>query len=159
MHASTSPVATTPAAPRPASRRLRDPRLWLVLYALVLGVIAFWPVPVDRGAEGLLKEISSGIPWLSYAVIEATANVLLFVPLGILLARVLPRRRWLVVPIAFVATMTIEFSQALLLSERTPSVGDVIANVTGAVIGLAIVIAVSGRTGPGSVRPARSWRG
>jgi VanZ family protein len=140
----TASTALPPSAIR--SRRSLLIRFGLVLYGVVLAAIAFWPVPVDSGATGLLKAISAAIPWLSYDVIEVTANILLFVPFGILLALVLPRRRWAVLPIAFAATLLIEFSQALFLSERTPSIRDVVANLIGAAIGLAIVLLVERRS-------------
>jgi len=134
---------TTPsaAAPAPVARTgWRDPRRWLAIYAIALAAVAFWPVPVDSGMGGLLAAISAAVPWLSYAVIEVTANVVLFVPLGTLLAMVLPRRRWLVVPIAAVVTVLIELAQAIFLAQRTPSLRDILANTLGAVIGLAIVV-------------------
>jgi len=106
---------------------------------VLLALIAFWPTPVDRGASGLLEAITRAIPWLTYDVIETTANVALFVPFGVLLALVLPLHRGLVVPIALATTLVIESGQALLLSERTPSLRDIVANVLGAAIGLAIV--------------------
>ncbi|GAA1944316.1 VanZ family protein [Microbacterium deminutum] len=145
MPASSSIADTRPVAPAAPGRILRDPRLWLALYSVVLAAIAFWPVPVDRGSGGMLRAISAAVPWLTYDVIESSANVLLFVPLGILLALVLPRRRWLVVPIALAVTVVIECGQALFLHQRTASVRDVVANLIGAVIGLAIVLARFGR--------------
>lgn len=123
----------------------RDPRWWLLLYSGALALIAFWPTPVDRGAAGLLDAITRAAPWLTYDLIETTANVLLFVPLGILSALVLPRRRALVVPLALLATLAIETGQALLLAQRTPSLRDVVANVLGAAIGLAIVVVAARR--------------
>ena len=111
----------------------------LVVYAVVLMLIAFWPVPVDRGASGFLRSISNAVPWLTYDGIETTANVLLFVPFGVLLALALPVQRGLVVPLALATTLVIESGQALFLAERTPSLRDIVANVLGAAIGLAIV--------------------
>ena len=75
-------------------------------------------------------------------MIETSANVLLFAPLGILLTMVVGHRRWLVVPIALAVTVAIELGQALFLHDRTASVRDVVANLAGAVIGMAIVVAV-----------------
>ena len=144
MQSNTSSVQATAAV----APRWRDPRLWLAVYAVALALIAFWPVPVDSGAGGLLRAISAAVPWLSYDVIEVTANILLFVPLGILLTLVLSRRRrWMVAPIALGVTLLIEVSQALFLAARTPSIRDILANLVGAVIGLAIVIIVERRSG------------
>lgn len=120
---------------------VRSPRILLTAYVVVLTLIAVWPVPVDSGAGGFLRLVSRVIPVLTYARIEFGANILLFVPLGILLALIL-RQRYLIVPIALVATVAIESFQALLLDKRTPSVMDIIANLTGAAIGLLIVVSV-----------------
>ncbi|MGZ0711733.1 VanZ family protein (plasmid) [Coraliomargarita sp. W4R53] len=119
-----------------------DPRVWLSAYALALALIVFWPTPVDRNAAGLLQAISAAIPWLSYSVIEFTANIVLFVPLGALGAMLLPRRPVLVIAIALGVTVIIESVQALLLAQRTPSGLDIVANTFGAVVGLAIVMLV-----------------
>ncbi|MEV4687248.1 VanZ family protein [Microbacterium sp. LWH3-1.2] len=111
----------------------------LVIYGVMLALIAFWPTPVDRGASDFLDAITRAVPWLTYDLIETTANVALFVPFGVLLALVLPLHRGLVVPIALATTLVIESGQALILAERTPSLRDIVANVLGAAIGLAIV--------------------
>ena len=76
--------------------------------------------------------------------IEFGANILLFVPLGVLLALILEQRH-LVVPIAFLTSVTIESLQALMLEKRTPSVMDIIANFAGACLGLVIVAFIEWR--------------
>lgn len=143
-----SPAAVSVMAPsstantarrRTLSASIRDMRLWLGAYAVALAMIAFWPVPVDSGAGPLLRAITAAVPWLTYDLIEFSANVLLFVPLGALLALVIPRRRMLVLPVALFSTIIIEAGQALLLSARTPSLRDIVANFSGAAIGLLIV--------------------
>ena len=90
---------------------------------------------------------------LTYPRIEFSANILLFVPLGVLLMLIL-RRRYLILPIAIVVTVAIECAQGLLLDKRTPSVLDIIANTAGACIGMLIVAVVE------SMRRARArWGG
>ncbi|MEV8268551.1 VanZ family protein [Microbacterium sp. NPDC076911] len=141
--------STLPARVRALVRErrdvIRDPRAWLVAYGVLLALIAFWPTPVDRNAAGLLRTISAAIPWLSYNLIEFTANIALFVPLGALGAMLLTRRPWLVVVVALAVTVVIESVQALLLAQRTPSGLDIIANTLGAAVGLAIVLLVRRR--------------
>ena len=137
---SSAPDATLEPVTVPVTRKRRRPhrdvRLWLlVLYAIALTLIAFWPVPVDRGVDVYLADLTARIPWLTYDAMEVGANVLVFVPLGILLTMVLPFGAWwFVIPIAFVVTVTIEVVQAQFLDDRTFSVRDVIANLTGLVI-------------------------
>ena len=124
-----------------AAQALREPWVWLGGYLAVLTAIAFWPVPVDRGVGPLLEWIAGLIPWLTYDVIEFAANVVLFLPFGALLTLILRRRRW-VLPLALLATVLIEAGQALLLTERTPAISDIVANVLGAAIGMLGVIVV-----------------
>ena len=123
-----------------AARSIRIARLLLAGYVLTLAFIAFWPAPVDSGAGPLLRAITRVVPWLTYSVIEVGANVLLFVPFGILLTMVLARRRMLVLPIALAATILIETAQWLLLADRTPALSDVVANLAGAAVGLIITV-------------------
>lgn len=132
--------------------RMLVPRWILAAYVVVLTLIAFWPVPVDSGAGGLLKAITRVFPILTYARIEFGANILMFVPLGVLLALILSRSRYLVLPIAILVTATIEGVQAIALDRRTPSVLDIVANTVGACLGLLIVALIealrAGRSAP-----------
>lgn len=111
----------------------------LVVYGVSLAVIAFWPTPVDQGAGPLLRALARAVPWLTYDVVEFTANILLFVPLGVLLAVLLGGARVFVVPIAVAASLAIEAGQAVLLPGRTATMRDVVANAAGALVGLALV--------------------
>ena len=120
-------------------------RVGLIFYGITLAMIALWPVPVDSGAARFLGRLIRLVPVLTYPRIEFAANIVLFVPLGLLLMLIL-RERYLILPIAIVVTVAIECSQALLLDKRTPSLLDIIANTTGACLGMLIVAA------------AESWR-
>ncbi|MGB4137026.1 MAG: VanZ family protein [Microbacterium sp.] len=124
-------------APPPASR-WRRVSTWLIAYAVVLALIAFWPQHVDKGVSGILSKIIAHIPLLTYSRLEFAANIALFVPLGWLLTTLLVRHRHLVLPIAFLVTVTIESVQAVLLAGRTPSVYDIIANTAGACVGMVL---------------------
>lgn len=120
----------------------------LAAYLVALAFIAFWPVPVDSGERGnllaLLHRLRGGVfGWIDYAVVETTANVLLFVPFGFL-SGVLggPRRRLLMLAVCVAASILIELGQALLLPARVASVGDVLANALGAVLGALLAVLV-----------------
>lgn len=143
VSADTAPAVAPAARPRRVSVAGTHLVAWLIgAYAVVLALIAFWPVPVDRGASAFIAAITRAFPWATYDLIEFTANILLFVPLGVLGALLLRPRGWLVVPLAFIASVTIEAGQAILLDQRTSSALDVIANTTGAVVGLLVVVLV-----------------
>ena len=128
-------------------------RVVLTLYGISLAMIALWPVPVDQGAAGFLQRVGRVLPMLTYPRIEFSANILLFVPLGVLLMLIL-RRRYLILPIAIAVTVAIECSQALLLDKRTPSALDIIANTAGACLGMLIVAAVESRRARAEERTA-----
>lgn len=123
----------------PAARRAA--RWTLAAYALVLAAALLWPSPIDRPAAGLLRGLivqahRLGADWVSYRGIEWSANVLLFVPLGLLLVLVLPTRRWWLAPaIGLTVSSAAELTQALLLPARVPSLLDVLANTIGTLIG------------------------
>lgn len=111
-------------------------------YVLVLGLIALWPVPVDQAASDLLlrslrKLHRWGVPgWFDYPVLELAANMVLFIPLGALMAWILGRRLWWGgVAVGFTVSVLIELTQLLFLPERFPSLSDVAANTFGAMVG------------------------
>ncbi|MCX2747056.1 VanZ family protein [Arthrobacter sp. MI7-26] len=122
------------------------PRLhrWVLLgYLMILANIAFWPSPVDKPVASDLAALLDflhrhGIPeWLNYGFVEASANVLLFAPAGLLLALTLPRKRWWQL-LALGAAMsgTVELGQLLFLPHRFSSWQDILMNTLGVGIGL-----------------------
>ncbi|HEX5859493.1 MAG TPA: VanZ family protein [Microbacterium sp.] len=132
--------------PAPA-RRIR-PALLLAAYVLALGLIAFSPSPVDRPAAGLLLRFDAWMPG-SHGALEFTANVLLFVPLGVLLALQLPRRAaWVAVVAGTAASVAIEMVQAVLLPERVAAPSDVLANTIGAAAGVLLLGLLRRRRSP-----------
>jgi hypothetical protein len=136
-HGERTPGPVTHAATRAVARVL------LTVYGIGLALIVLWPTPVDANAGRLLRAVGRAIPLLTYPRIEFAANILLFVPLGLLLMLIM-RRRYLILPIAIVVTVTIESVQGLLLDRRTPTMLDIIANTAGACIGMLIVALVEG---------------
>lgn len=115
---------------------------WVAVYGLVLALIAFWPQPVDSGAGRFLRWLFDHVPLLTYERLEFGSNTLLFVPFGVGLGLLMRELRYLIMPLALLASLTIESVQAVLITERTPSVLDIVANVSGACAGLAVVVLV-----------------
>src|SRR5690606_18914651 len=105
--------------------------------------------PIDRFFDVLLLRAASavrshGMLWLTYDHVEFLGNVLLFIPLGLAVTIVLPRvMHWIVPMVALVLSALIEFVQFAALPDRFGGTMDVVANVIGAVIGWATVLAVS----------------
>ena len=122
------------------------------LYIGVLALIAFWPSPVDAGAAATLREMLDtlhlrGVPgWVDYTFVESAANVILFIPFGILAAAYLSERfAWLAAVVGMAASCAIEAGQHIFLPARYATIHDVIANSLGAVLGTLAVYAVRGR--------------
>lgn len=125
-----------------SQRRRRKPLALFMAYAGVLALIAFWPTPVDAGADGFITRVLNalhrwGIPqWFDYNAVEAGSNVALFIPFGLLLASILPMNcKWLAAPAGAFASVLIEIAQSLFRPERYPSIQDVLANSLGAAWG------------------------
>lgn len=114
-----------------------------------MGAVLLWPVPVDRELYGtvlrLLRRLQAhGLPgWVDYRAVEALANVLLYIPLGMLAAALLPLRRWwLAVLMCAALTTGVEGFQDLYLSGRQGDARDVLLNSCGALLGAGAVAAV-----------------
>jgi hypothetical protein len=113
----------------------------LISFCSVIAVITFWPGPPDPVGQDALKNFlaqahANGLPrWFSFGKVEFTANVLMFVPIGMFGALALPSRRWRIVPAAFVASAAIEIAQAVSLPDRVGTPRDVISNSLGAMLG------------------------
>nr|WP_269994475.1 VanZ family protein [Arthrobacter sp. B2a2-09] len=112
-------------------------------YFVVLAFIAFWPTPVDKPAAGDLSVLldllhRNGIPvWINYGFVEASANVLLFAPAGLLLAFTLRRQRWWkLLALGAAVSGTVELGQLLFLPNRFSSPQDILMNTLGVGLGL-----------------------
>jgi len=120
-----------------------------IVYFAVLAGILFWPSPVDRPIDGALMAVIQWLhghglpPWfVGYRKVEFAANILVFVPFGIIFALRLRRNLWwLAVVIAAAASGMVELAQAVFLPERVPSWSDIVANTSGALIGALLVAA------------------
>jgi glycopeptide antibiotics resistance protein len=79
--------------------------------------------------------------WITFARVEAAANVAMFVPMGMFPALLLPRRWWWVgIVVGLAATCGIEWAQATYLSAtRFSDPQDLVMNTLGAAIGAAFV--------------------
>jgi glycopeptide antibiotics resistance protein len=124
----------------------------LLSYLIVLVGTTLWPKPVD--GEGLLAKITSEVliftsniswlNWIQYNELEAIANVLLYIPLGIFLVVFAQRTRtWVLVLIPVLVSLLAEGSQRLFLPDRYATINDVAYNALGGLIGILIAKSIA----------------
>lgn len=136
---------STPSATRPRSGSVAA-RALLVGYLLFVGFTVWLPAAVSAKVTGLVGILAQWVASRGIAsyqssavVLEVVANVVLFVPVGLLVALAWTRLRlWQVVAIGAAMSVVIETAQGVMPS-RFPTVSDVIANTLGTFIGAAIV--------------------
>jgi glycopeptide antibiotics resistance protein len=132
------------------------------VYVLAVAYITLNPFPADPHRNGLLTALlrwSAAIPalaWIDFLVVEFVANILLFVPMGLLLTLLFGRSRWwLALTLGIAATLLIEFTQ-LFEPARFSDARDLIANTLGTVIGIAVARVAGGRRSRPEATPSRS---
>jgi glycopeptide antibiotics resistance protein len=131
---------TTAPLPSPRYRRVTLGLCTLWLVAVVLIVLT--PSPVDTRANVFLVRALAalhrrGIPtWFDYPFVEFTANIVMFVPLGLFFFILAPRGwRWLGPLLGLLLSATIELTQLVVLPQRVATPYDVVANAFGALVG------------------------
>jgi glycopeptide antibiotics resistance protein len=163
----TGAAAVTPAGERPASSssassasssssawtgRPAAPRAVLLVataaYLAFIGWVTLGPQPYDPSAATVLDRVLAllqGAPvtsWITFDIVEFTANIALFVPLGVLLVLVLgSRSRWLALALSVALTCGIELAQGAWLPTRVSDLRDVVANSAGAALGIVLLLA------------------
>ena len=127
------------------------PPIALGSYLTILAAASLWPKPID--GQGLLANLTkqillftsnvSWLNWLKYDQLEALANVLLYVPLGIFLVAFLPKAKlWLVCLVPALVSLLAEGSQRLFLPNRYATTNDVFVNTLGGVLGIVIAVSI-----------------
>jgi len=129
-------------------------RVWLATAGLVASIVVIllatmWPTPLDQGYEGAIDKVlavlhRNGIPeWFGYNKLEFSANIAMFIPLGFLVALLLPQKMWWLALILCPAlSVAIELVQGAVLDARVSSALDVVANSLGALIGILVAVAI-----------------
>jgi glycopeptide antibiotics resistance protein len=142
-------MTSRPAPAEPTLRRLRIfSAVALVTIGVIITVITMWPWPPAADGQSWLREYlrqahANGLArWVTFGRIEFGSNILMFVPIGMFGAFALPRRRWLIVPAAMVASAGIETLQAMALPLRYATFRDVISNTLGALLGFLLATAL-----------------
>lgn len=139
--------SSTALTPRRRATTVTAALLALPLCAAVV-LMTLTPIRVEDAAPGLVfgaiewLRSNLGAGWFTFDVAERLANVLLFVPVGVLAYLILPRSTW---PVALLVgpaiSVAIELTQRFVLTDRASTMWDVVANTAGSFIGVAIAAA------------------
>lgn len=129
--------------------RIRVVSVLILLYLAFVLLVTLWPTTVDKPIDPyLIKFLNAlhqhGVPaFVNYNFVEFTANVLFFVPVGFFGGLLMPYRlQWLAVLLGGLLSCGIELSQKLFLPGRVSSLGDVLANTSGALVGCIVAALV-----------------
>ncbi|MFC0682197.1 VanZ family protein [Lysobacter korlensis] len=129
----------------------RHPLLSVVtfVYLGIVGWLTLGPQPLDDEANGLLFRVleyldrNPSTAWVSYNGLEFTANIAMFVPVGLFFLLLLGRSSWFVAVLAGVGlTFAIETAQ-LFLPERVSDPRDLASNSIGALVGVVAALIVT----------------
>ena len=121
------------------------------VYLVGLARVTLWPRLGDDDGFDLVRAAlawirSTGIA-LTYSATELLANIALFVPFGILVSLLLPRRpAWLVIALGLATSAVIELAQLLFLPDRVSDVRDLVANTLGTAVGVAVMLVARRRS-------------
>lgn len=124
----------------------RFARAALLVYLLVPALLTLggsqptgWLLDFYAGLQEVVDVLTVGRATVSLREAEALANVLMFVPVGVLLRLSYPQQPLsLLLTVSAVGSLAIEVVQFLLLPGRVPSLVDVLNNTGGAAIGLTL---------------------
>lgn len=135
--------------PRPSRARQWIASVGLVVYGGLVLFVTLLPNPGGDGFETRILNLLSvlydrGVPeWFNFHLLEFTANILMFVPLGLCIGLLLPKRaQWAGLLILPALSVAIETAQYVFLANRLATVSDVVANSLGGWIGLGIAFLI-----------------
>jgi glycopeptide antibiotics resistance protein len=110
---------------------------WLTLRAAPYGS------DVASGLDRLLAWFAErpSTAWITFERVEFASNVVMFVPLGVIAVLWFGVRGWWTAPIiGLLASGAIEALQATLLDSRVSDVRDLVANTTGSIVGMCLML-------------------
>ncbi len=121
----------------------------LAVYGVGAVIALFSPVPVSDDYPRIVDTVleffyRAGGP-LGFGIVEVEMllNVLVFVPIGVFAAMLLPRKLWWVAVLGGAALSTAaEAFQYVVLSSRVGSLRDVVLNVVGTALGALVVFGI-----------------
>ncbi|GAB3807839.1 hypothetical protein GCM10028798_33010 [Humibacter antri] len=120
-----------------------------LLYLAGVAMITLGPQPPVAGKDGIVMQVlrvlweHPATDWITYSGIEFTANIAMFLPIGLFFLLLFGRRKWwLAVGIPFLMTLSIETAQ-IWIPGRVSDIRDVISNTMGAIVGVLLGLAIT----------------
>lgn len=119
-------------------RRRRWVLICLAAYATTVALVVLLPISYATIVQAIAGWLDTtlGVGGFGAGWIEFIANVVMFLPLGLLLT-LLFRRPWFGVLLALALSVAAELAQ-LVIPSRQPSLRDILANALGAALGAAL---------------------
>jgi hypothetical protein len=118
-------------------------------YLGIVGWLTLGPQPLDDGPNGVLFTLLDELDrhavtsWIDYHGLEFTANIAMFIPVGLFFLLLLGRSFWLVAVLAGVGlTFAIESAQ-IFLPDRVSDPRDLLSNSIGALVGVVAALLVT----------------
>ena len=112
-----------------------------------LAILTLTPARVERSMPNLLDLVLGAAHRMGWAALDFTrleiiANVLVFVPVGVLAFLFMPRMIWpLALLIGPAISVAIEVAQRVALPHRAATFSDIVANSVGATAGVVLALA------------------
>lgn len=123
-----------------------------VITLVYLGFVAWitlGPQPNVADKNGIVMQVlrilweHPATDWVTYSGVEFTANIGMFLPIGLFFLLLFGRRRWwLAIVVPFLMTVSIETAQ-IWIPGRVSDIRDVISNTTGAIVGVLLGLAIT----------------
>ncbi|WP_090710908.1 VanZ family protein [Mycetocola miduiensis] len=125
--------------------------LFTLAYLAFVGWVTLGPQPFDDDPNGMVFRLlaffdrHAATSWITYNGLEFTANIGMFLPIGLFLVLLFGRRLWwFAMLLGFGITVAIETAQ-LFLPTRVSDPRDIVANTCGAVIGVLVGLILTAR--------------
>ncbi len=136
----------------------------LAVYAAGIVANTIFPIHLDKPPRD--EDWTPGlalIPFHDYEIEDALTNVVIFIPLGILIALVLARPTWLkVIAVAAATSLVVELSQLgaqyFVAGGHIADVNDFLSNVVGGAVGYGVVVLLALVPGLGRFIDLFRWR-